>query len=246
MAAVNALVPVPDYAVVTGDLVDAGDRPAYARCAAVLRELAVPYFAIMGNHDERSAFRAVLPAAVYGGAPAGRVCYAIDGFPLRLVTLDANEAPGRSSWPRGSLDPASLAWLAAILAAEPARPTLLAVHQPPFRTGLHYFDVFGYPGARRLRDIVRAAPQVGRVLCGHLHCVKTYALGTCLIASAPSTAPQTVPEFFEHRILGLRREVPGFVIHDWSAADGFSSSVYRRAGPGDFVASEPLALATVR
>jgi len=245
VAFVNTLQPAPDYAVVTGDLVNGGLRCEYAHFVDLMHGLRVPYFAIMGNHDERGAFHAGLPPAVYGRAPAGSIRYAVDDFPLRFIGLDANP-PRRSRWPIPSLDAGSLAWLETTLAGAPAQPTLLAVHQPPFRTGLHYFDIFGYPGARRLRSIVRAAPQVGRVICGHIHCVKTLALGGTLVCSAPSTAPQRVPELFEHRILGLRHEVPGFTVHDWSAQHAFSSTVYRRVARATFAAQAALPLATRR
>ena len=245
IAFVESLRPAPDYVVVTGDLVNSGDAEEYEHFARVMTALHVPYFAIAGNHDERGAFRAGLAPAAYGGSEGdGRIRFVVDDYPIRLIGLDANTA---GSWFGSDLDRAQLDWLESTLASGPDRPTLLAVHQPPFRTGLHYFDIFGYGGARRLRRIVARAPQVGRVISGHIHCVKTYLWknGT-LVATAPSTAPQFVPEFFEHRILGVRRESPGFTVHDWSAADGFSSVVYRSSGSGGFTAGDPLQLATRR
>ena len=245
IAFVNALRPAADYVVVTGDLVNTGGAGEYAHFARVMSALRVAYFAIAGNHDERGAFRAGLAPAVYGGGGgAERIRYVVDDYPIRLIGLDANAT---RPWIGSDIDRAQLDWLEAILADGRDRPTLLAVHQPPFRTGLHYFDIFGYGGSRRLRRIVAHAPQVGRVISGHIHCVKTYLWNNgTLVASAPSTAPQIVPEFFEHRILGVRRELPGFTVHDWTAAEGFSSVVYRSSGSGTFTANAPLPLATRR
>jgi 3',5'-cyclic AMP phosphodiesterase CpdA len=243
IAFVNQLRPAPEYVVVTGDLVNGGTPDQYVNFMHVMRSLDVPYFAIPGNHDDRAAFLAGLPPAVYGHAAGARVRYAIDEFAVRLIGLDANG--GRSRFGAG-LDDEQLDWLETTLAAASKRPTIIAVHQPPFRTGLHYFDVFGYPGARRLRRIAASAPQVGRVISGHIHCVKTYRCDAALVASAPSTAPQFVPEFFEHRILGVRHEVPGFTVHDWTPSGGFCSRVYRRVAPGEFTPGNPLELATRR
>ena len=180
---------------------------------------------------------------MYGGATGERIRFVMDDFAVRLIGLDANVA---RPWIGASLDAESLDWLEATLASEPHKATIVAVHQPPFRTGLHYFDIFGYGGARRLRRIVKAAPQVGRVLSGHIHCVKTYRWKSALVASAPSTVPQFVPEFFEHSILGVRRELPGFTVIDWDVLRGFSSTVYRREAPGNFLPGAPLPLATRR
>ena len=245
IAFANTLRPQPEYALVTGDLVNGGRPSEYARFTETMRALHVPYFALMGNHDERDALRAGLAPSVYGHAAADRIEFAVDNFTLRTIALDPNPHE-RTRWPVARLESKSLDWLEATLAAAPEQPTLLAIHQPPFRTGLHYFDVFGYRGARRLRAIVRAAPQVGRVVSGHIHCVKTYVLGTTLFASAPSTAPQFVPEFFERHVLGLRHEIPGFTVHDWSAESGFVSTVYRRTAPSTYLPHPPLALATRR
>jgi Icc protein len=241
---VNALRPLPEYVVVTGDLVNTGNAAEYKHFVSIMTALRVPYFATAGNHDERAAFRAGLPPAAYGGASGARVDFVVDDYPVRLIALEANTV---RPWVGAVIDREQLDWLETTLATGRERPTLLAVHQPPFRTGLHYFDIFGYRGKRRLRRIISRSPQVGRVISGHIHCVKTYLWknGT-LVATAPSTAPQIVPEFFEHRILGVRSEVPGFTVHDWNEADGFSSTVYRRNETGTFTFGAPLPLATRR
>jgi Icc protein len=244
IAFVNALRPLPEYVVMTGDLVNTGNAAEYEHFVTVMRALRVPYFATAGNHDERAAFRASLTPAVYGRASGKRIYFAVDDYPVRLIGLEANTV---RPWVGAEIDREQLDWLETTLASGRERPTLLAVHQPPFRTGLHYFDIFGYRGKRRLRRIISRSPQVGRVISGHIHCVKTYLWknGT-LVASAPSTAPQIVPEIFEHRILGVRSELPGFTVHDWSETDGFSSTVYRRTAPATFVPGVPLPLATRR
>jgi Icc protein len=232
IAALHELDPRPDCIVVTGDLTNFGRPSEYERFARVMATCEIPYVAIPGNHDDRDAMRAHLPPAAYGDSGETRVRFAIDTFAVRVIGLDGTGPP---PWPGGSLDAASLAWLEAKLADTPAKPTAICVHQPPFRTGLHYLDAFGFGGRRRFAAALARHPHVGLVLCGHIHCVRSARIGSALALSAPSTAPQRVPELFEARTFALRREAPGFALHEWSVARGFSSTVYRRDDGGRYV-----------
>ena len=231
IVAINALQPAPDYVVVTGDLVNSGERTEYEHFATIMRALRLPYVVIPGNHDDRDRLRETLPAAVFCGARGPRIRYAYDAFEVRLVGLDATRA---RPWMGATVDDATIGWLEASVRDDPDRPTILAVHQPPFRSGLHYLDAFGFVGARRLRRIVEATPGLGRVICGHIHCVKTQRWGHALATSGPSTAPQRVPELFERHLLGMRREVAGFTLHRWDVANGFTTTYYRRDAHGAY------------
>ncbi len=234
IAAVNALEPQPAFVVVTGDLCHAGGRAEYAHFARLFTALRAPYFVIPGNHDNVARLREVLPAATFGGAGRDAFAFAHDAGAIRLLALDSTVRGAIG----GSFDRGRLDWLAATLAAEPARPTVIALHQPPFRTRLHYLDVLPYPGARRFRAIVGDHPQVALVIGGHIHCVRAARWNTTLALTAPSTAPQVVPELLERRVLALRREPPGFVLYR-GAHGSFEAIVYRRRTPAnDYVAVE--------
>ena len=232
--AANALE--PDYAIVTGDLVDDGRAEQYEHFREIMRALDAPYFAIPGNHDDPIRLREILGGTVVPSAPGERSRFTIDAFPIRTIALDVTKprpAPG------AAMDELSFAWLELMLAGGPTRPTLLAVHQPPFRTGLWFLDAFGFGGARRLRKLVERSPQIGRVICGHVHCVRTSTWKHALATSAPSTSPQRVPEIFETaRVARLRSERAGFAVHDWSFWSGFRTTVYRRGDDGTVVAAE--------
>ena len=58
VAEINRLDPLPDVAVVTGDLVDHGDPAEYEHLRTLLAPLAMPVFVIPGNHDAREPLRA--------------------------------------------------------------------------------------------------------------------------------------------------------------------------------------------
>src|ERR1700728_976678 len=61
VAALNALEPRPDAVIMTGDLVDQGDPEQYEHLKTLLAPLEIPYFMLVGNHDERAALRAAFP-----------------------------------------------------------------------------------------------------------------------------------------------------------------------------------------
>ena len=65
VAEINRLDPLPDVAVVTGDLVDHGEPPEYEHLRALLAPLAMPVFVIPGNHDAREPLRAAFAADGY-------------------------------------------------------------------------------------------------------------------------------------------------------------------------------------
>ena len=51
VAEINRLDPLPDVAVMTGDLVDHGNPAEYEHLRRLLAPLAMPIFVIPGNHD---------------------------------------------------------------------------------------------------------------------------------------------------------------------------------------------------
>ena len=136
IAHVNALDPRPDLMLLSGDLVDHGHADEYAMLARLLAALEVPVLAIPGNHDEREAFRAAFTNQRW--LPAnGPINYAVgDRGPLRIVAFDVT-LPGLH---HGIVSEEGAAWLHGVLAAEPARPTIVMMHQPPFDTGIPYMD----------------------------------------------------------------------------------------------------------
>src|SRR5579862_7655235 len=185
VAALNAVVPRPEVAVVTGDLVDHGEPVEYDRLRDLLGRLAMPVFVIPGNHDAREPLRAAFRGDGYLPA-AGYLQYAVDDYPLRLVALDTL-IPGQHG---GRLCAERLDWLDRTLAAQPERPTAVLMHHPPFATRITYMDNYGLDGIADLAAIVRRHPQVERILCGHLHRAIDRRFAGTVAGTAPGTAHQ--------------------------------------------------------
>ncbi len=163
VADINRLDPAPDLVIHTGDTVQTGSPADYARLRALLAPLRAPLFAVPGNRDDRTYFRAALAPAARNGP---FLHYAIEDFPVRLIALDSIE-PTRNLGVYGA---DRLGWLDRTLAEAPNRPTILFIHHPPFDVGerdrIHYHD----PSDRdALAAVVRRHRQVRRLLCGHCH-----------------------------------------------------------------------------
>jgi Icc protein len=76
IAELHALDPRPDLVLLSGDLVDKGAPPEYAKLCELLRGLEIPSLVIPGNHDDREAFRSAFRDHDYLPA-AGPMHYAV-------------------------------------------------------------------------------------------------------------------------------------------------------------------------
>jgi len=226
VAALNRLEPLPDMAVLTGDLVETGAPEEYAHLRALLAPLRMPTFAIPGNHDARDAMRKGFRGDGY--LPRhGFLNYAIDDYPLRIVALDTL-VPGEGG---GMLCSERLQWVQSTLAAARDRPTVVLMHHPPFPTGIRRMDQAGLSGSAGFAQIIRDHPQVERILCGHLHrAIETRFAGT-LAGTAPSTAHQIALDLRPEARLAFTFEPPGYQLHYWR--DGFGL-VTHTAAIGDW------------
>jgi len=154
-----------DAIVVTGDVTDLGETDAYRRVREVLEPLAAAsgaeLFWVMGNHDERAAFRTELLDERPSDEPVHGVA---DVAGLRIVALDTS-VPG---YHHGALDKTSLAWLERVLAEPAAAGTILAMHHAPIATPLSLMDVLELQGQDELAEVL-SGTDVRLILGGHLH-----------------------------------------------------------------------------
>ncbi len=213
---IDALVPQPDAVVLTGDVVDEGRDDEYATARALLAGLRAPLLPLPGNHDARDAFR--LCFADRGPLPASGPLHAVrdDLGPVRLVALDVT-VPGEH---HGLMDAEAADWLDGVLARDPARPTLLLMHQPPFATGVPYLDAYLCRDGHRLAEVVARYPAVERIACGHVHRFMALRFAGTLLCTAPSTATSIALRFRPDAAPASYVEPPGFLLHRWSPGTG--------------------------
>ena len=166
VASLNAEVPAMAVVVGTGDLTNWGRPGEYARLAELLAPLAVPFLALPGNHDDRALLRATFPSTPWADAEhASWVTTVAEGDEsVRLVGLDTID-PGA---PGAAFDVERETWLRSVLADQHDGVTLLALHHPPFATGVGWMDASGFVGLDRLAAVLAEHP-VDKVICGHFH-----------------------------------------------------------------------------
>lgn len=232
--AINALDPLPDAVLVTGDLVDTGGIDEYEHARVLLERLVAPWHLLIGNHDDRAHFR-----TVFGNRPPvsadGFIHYAFDLGEVRIIALDTLD-PGSGA---GRLCPTRLAWLEAQLVSCRDRPVLIAMHHPPMPCGIGFMDAIRLApdDARALDALLRRHANVERIVCGHVHRAISVRFGGTLLWCAPSTAHQVALELNADGPEAFVLEPPAFGLHLWRPETGFVThcvSVEQGGGPQPF------------
>ncbi|WP_343649639.1 phosphodiesterase [Herbaspirillum sp.] len=213
VAQVNGLKQRPDVLVITGDLVDFGKPPEYACLRELLAPLTMPYYLLPGNHDERNALRAAFPEHAYLQQGGERIEYVVEDYPVRIVALDT-VIPRASG---GELSVQSMRWLDEVLAQQPERPTVIAMHHPPFTTGIGHMDDMGLVNPRVLEAVVKKHPQVERILCGHLHRSIQRRFAGTLATTCPGVSHQVQLDLDPQAPSCFVMEPPGYQLHWWDA-----------------------------
>lgn len=217
----------PDLLILSGDLTEDGAPEDYARLAEAVAACPFPVWPMVGNHDARAALRAAFPQVP--GSAEGFVHYVLDEGPLRLIVLDTLE-PGRHG---GAFCEERAEWLAQRLDEAPDRPTLIALHHPPFPAGIPWMDTdAGEPWVARLAGVLRNRPQIKGLVSGHLHRTILSSWNGVPVLVCPSTAPAVGldlnpidQESPDGRVL-ITDEPPGYALHRWTGADVVSHFEY--------------------
>jgi Icc protein len=212
-----ALQPRPDAVLITGDLTNDGDAAVWAELTSVLARLDAPVYPLPGNHDDRELMRRAFAQLELFPAE-GPLCFVVGLGPLRLIGLDSL-IPGD---PAGQLGAEQLAWLDARLAEAPQTPTLVALHHPPFATGIDHMDAMMLTDAGAVAAVIGRHPQVERVLCGHVHRSVQCRFAGTIAQIAPGTA-HAVQLTLAGAPSRWVMEPPGMLLHEWRDGRGLVS-----------------------
>ncbi len=187
----------PEAIIFTGDLADKGEPDAYDRLRNMVEPVAARLGAqviwVMGNHDDRGAFREHLLAERPIDRPADRpvdrvydadrpVDRVYDANGLRIITLDSS-VPGHH---HGEVTSAQLDWLAEELSTRAPHGTILAMHHPPLPSVLDLAVAVELRDQAGLAEVLFAS-DVRSILAGHLHYSSTGTFAGIPVSVASAT-----------------------------------------------------------
>ena len=187
---VNTLPVRPELVLVTGDLTHHGQKAEYDHFLEIMSGLQVPWHAIPGNHDIRDPFLAAMAGHLGDTRLPGFGQFAVDAGPLRVIGLDTLH----DGYHDGSFCTQRLAWLEAALMAAEGRPVVLAMHHPPFATGVRWMDVMNLDWTSPLEALVARFANVQAVLCGHVHRPITTRWAGTVARICPGTSYQVATD----------------------------------------------------
>jgi 3',5'-cyclic AMP phosphodiesterase CpdA len=173
----------PEAIVFTGDLADKGDPIAYAKLKAIVEPAAARLGArviwVMGNHDDRGAFRETLLGQEPLTTPIDRV-HMVNG--LRIIALDST-VPGQH---HGEISGAQLDWLAEELSSPAPHGTILALHHPPVPSVLDLAVMVELRDQGELAEVLEGS-DVRSIIAGHLHYSSTAMFAGIPVSVASAT-----------------------------------------------------------
>jgi 3',5'-cyclic AMP phosphodiesterase CpdA len=203
----------PDAVVATGDIADHGRPDEYEAFGKAMAGQP-PWLAIPGNHDDPATLSAVLRQDR---------CPVLDVGTVRVIGLDVT-VPGEN---HGFLRADTAAVVTA--RAEAARHVVLALHQPPIRTGHAAADAMLMTNPDALAELVSRIPRVVGILCGHIHTGLASSLDGTPVLCAPGVASSLVLDP-DRRPITTSESAPGMALHriddDGAVTTTFHAAVF--------------------
>jgi 3',5'-cyclic-AMP phosphodiesterase len=208
-----------DGVLVSGDLTDDGHAESYARFRELIAPLDLPLLVIPGNHDVRASMRGAFADELPGD---GQLNWERRVGDIRLIGLDTL-VKGHGY---GTLTPECLSFLENTLARDDELPVLLALHHPPFSSGIKFMDRIGLTNGDAFRDVVAGFSGELRIVCGHIHSMMVADIAGHIAISAPSPCSTFAFDCRADAPIGYHIQDDGCLLHRWDA--GFKTI---RIGP---------------
>ena len=208
VATINALDPLPNVVIHTGDVAHNGTVDKYAVSLGILKELRMPLLVAAGNRDDRALIRAnflcgnnLLPGTSF-------VQYSVDTFPIHLIALDTiSESSNMGDYCLARADS-----LRAVLIENKNKRSALFMHHPPFEVKNSRYPLqFDSPSAIDvMASAIKGLDNLEAIFCGHAHRESRGSLAGVPAVGVPSlavdlrlgelpSAADTAPVFYLHR-----------------------------------------------
>jgi 3',5'-cyclic AMP phosphodiesterase CpdA len=212
---------VIDCVLVSGDISEDGSVESYNRFKKILAPLDLPVFVIPGNHDLRDPMRnAFMKDGIF--PKMGNLNWHKKVGKVHLLGLDSL-IEGKGS---GVLTPDTLQYLNDTLNKIKSEPVLLALHHPPFKSGIKFLDEIGLKNIDMFVRIISKFTGEMRIVCGHIHTMMMIGINKHMVVSAPSSCSSFAYDTRSNAPVGFMDVEGGCLLHRWN--DGFKTV---RIGP---------------
>lgn len=187
----------PDQLLLTGDLAQDETDIAYQQIQKLITPLQIPTYWLPGNHDHLPTMYGAFTNSLFQAQKS----YHMGDWQFLLLNSSV------SGKVYGKLSRDSLNWLDQELERCHPRPTLLALHHPPFAIKSDWLDKIGLQNSDDLFAIVDRYSHVKLVVFGHIHQQFEHQRGEVRYLSTPSTCIQFAPH---SQTFALDQAQPGF------------------------------------
>jgi 3',5'-cyclic-AMP phosphodiesterase len=218
IADLNALDPLPDVILHTGDVVHNGRQDEYAEAVRILASARAPVYVIPGNKDERANLRAAFSSRGDLPADSAFIQYAVEDFPVRLIAVDTKSATSN----KGDFCQERARRLVELIDADTTKPIAAFTHHPPFEVPVGP-DPINFETSKimqRLRRTLKHSERIAAVFSGHVHRGTAGYLDGIPATVMPSIATTlrmgSYPAYMDRR--------PIYHLHRFDSVLGFSTA----------------------
>lgn len=220
---IEAETPNMDAVLATGDLTNWGRAEQYDHLVGLLSDLTTPVLAIPGNHDDRDRLRHYFPDLPWADAEHASWDVTVNNH-VRIIGLDST-IPDEDG---AEFDNDREEWLCDMLAKSPqdgVTQTVLALHHPPFSSGIQWMDKSGFVGLDRLKSVLKDS-GIDRILCGHLHRPVQSVVSGIPAMVGISTIQHVALDFSDDASVSLINDPAGYQIHRFQGDESVTHTRY--------------------
>lgn len=198
----------PKLLLLTGDLVNDGQKAGYDWLFAILKKTGIDFVCLAGNHDVTHEHNSHLPFDKRTFSPITTDNRLSNCKVLRLGNwqlLFINSAVAGQIY--GTITDDTLMWLSNTLSKN-TQQTLIALHHHPVPIGSAWIDAYKLTNANQFWQILAPYPHAKVVVCGHVHQAHTLNYAHTTVLTAPAVSHQFMPFCNEFRacetVCGIR------------------------------------------
>ncbi len=178
--------PNADLAVISGDLTQSAQIPAYQHFIQLSSQLPCPYYVLPGNHDDPSIMQTLFCALDKQTIPPYTASVAIANWKILLLNSHCKNQTS------GKLAEQDLHWIKQTLHSHPDVSYILFIHHQAIKM-TKKFDAMMLDNGEQLLSLLAHYPQCKAVCWGHVHQAYQVSWQHLQLLACPSTNIQ-----FEH------------------------------------------------